>query len=105
MTPNEKALAALQDVKSDLKEALTVDDKFHFERQIRSALWRTEEAIAALSVPEPVTPVGGEVVTMDYCELAGEWSVKEGFSDWYSSHGSVLRNFCRFLESRQGGKQ
>lgn len=43
----------MKSIKADLKEALSVDDKKHFERQIRSALWTAEETLRTVQQPQP----------------------------------------------------
>jgi len=44
------------------------------------------------------------IPTVDFFEVAGEWSVKEGFTTWYEEHGAVVRNFCRYLTKGRGGE-
>ena len=54
--------------------------------------------------PEKPTPDAEvPIPTVDFFEVAGEWSVKEGFTTWYEEHGAVVRNFCRYLTKSRGG--
>lgn len=49
VTRSDVLYKTLVTIKVDLKEALTIDDKRHFEKMIRSALWTAEKTISNLT--------------------------------------------------------
>jgi hypothetical protein len=59
-----------------------------------------EKIVATLT---PTHAAEAPIPTVDFFEVAGEWSVKEGFTTWYKEHEAVVRNFCRYLTKGQGG--
>jgi len=73
-------------------------------QQSQYAIDISREALAEWNSRQPeVVTVEVPIPTVDFFEVAGEWSVKEGFTTWYEEHGAVVRNFCRYLTKSRGG--
>lgn len=92
----------LAELKAELKDGLTIDDKKHFETCIRSVLRKVEKALEKLASEAVVPKVPSEeeiVKVMRDLEELNDWRMTESDPNWHKA--VAVRQFLLAKGSRE----